>query len=46
MDMGGDFAPGDITEDMAQEWAAQNPDAAKRVAKGLLPPAMQKLIPK
>ena len=46
MGMGDDFAPGDITEDMAQEWASQNPAAAKRVAKGLLPPAMQKLIPK
>jgi len=46
MGMADDFAPGDITEDMAQEWASQNPAAAKRVAKGLLPPAMQKLIPK
>ena len=44
--MGGDVSPQDITEDMAQEWASQNPDAAKRVAKGLLPPGMQKLIPK
>tara|TARA_Y100000034_G_scaffold83706_1_gene100216 strand:- start:1645 stop:2217 length:573 start_codon:yes stop_codon:yes gene_type:complete len=46
MGMGAPVGPSDITEDMAQEWAAQNPDAAKRVAKGLLPPAMQKLIPK
>jgi hypothetical protein len=38
--------PEDITEEAAQQWAANNPDAAKRVAKGLLPPAMQKLVPK
>ncbi len=42
----GAFDPSDITEDMANEWAAQNPDAAKRVARNLLPPAMQGLIPK
>lgn len=37
--------PEDITEESANEWAKQNPAAAKRVAKGLLSPAMQKLIP-
>lgn len=37
--------PNDITEDAANEWAQQNPDAAKRVARNLLPPAMQALIP-
>ena len=37
--------PNDITEDAANEWAQQNPDAAKRVARNLLPTAMQNLIP-
>ncbi len=40
------FSSSDITEDMAAEWSANNPDAAKRVARNLLPPAMQGLIPK
>jgi len=44
-DEGFDLDPGDITEEAANEWAQQNPDAAKRVAKNLLPPAMKKLIP-
>ena len=43
--MEGEFAPDDITEDMANEWAQNNPDAARRVAKSLLPPAMQNLSP-
>ena len=40
-----DMAPSDITEEAANEWAQQNPAAAKRVAKNLLPAGMQKLIP-
>ena len=36
----------DITEDAANEWAQKNPDAARRVARNLLPTAMQNLIPK
>ena len=40
------FSSSDITEDMAAEWSTKNPAAAKRVARNLLPPAMQGLIPK
>ena len=43
--MGGDLDPNDITEEAANAWAAENPAAAKRVARNLLPPAMQALIP-
>ena len=43
--MGEDLHPSDITEEAANAWAAENPDAAKRVARNLLPPAMQTLIP-
>jgi len=45
-DFGEGFDPQDITEDAANEWAQQNPDAAKRVARNLLPKGMQALIPK
>ena len=45
--MGGmEVAPEDITEDAANAWAQQNPDAAKRVARNLLPTQFQGLIPK